>query len=135
MKDPTGELLTAFKTALASITYNGYAWHVYKEEPPRGQRNYIYLSDLILNSDSDKDHYIFNGILGIQISAIKNKDCKSIVNDLGNSILVALTRVSLSMTNFDMVVLTYPNSVEITEETTDSNFIKRLSLTFSTQQK
>jgi len=135
MKDPTGELLTAFASALSSIAYNGATWHVYTEQPPKGQRNYIYLSDIVLNENMDKSHYIFNGIIGIQISTIKNKYCRTIANSLSNSILVALTKVTLSMTSFTMIISSFPNSVEISEETTESNFIKRLSLTFSTQQK
>ena len=135
MKDPTGELLTAFATALASVSYNGTAWHVYKVEPPRGKRNYIYLSDIILNEDMAKDLNIFSGVITIQVSSIKDKNCRIAVNDLSNSIILALTKVSLSMTNYTMTVSSFPVNVEIGEEDNTSNFIKRISLSFNTQEK
>ena len=135
MKDPTGELLTAFATALASVAYNSKTWPVYTVQPPKGKRNYIYLSDIVLNENMAKDIYIFSGVIGIQISSIKDKNARVAVNSLANSILVLLTKVKLSMSSHTMIIGSFPSSVEITEETTESNYIKRLSLTFETQQK
>ena len=135
MKDPTGELLTAFATALGSVAYNSKTWPVYTVQPPKGKRNYIYLSDLVLNENMAKDIYIFSGVIGIQISSIKDKNSRVAVNSLANSILVLLTKVKLSMSSHTMIIGSFPSSVEITEETTESNYIKRLSLTFETQQK
>jgi len=135
MKDPTGELLGAFKTALAAISYNSKLWHCYDVEPPQGKRNYIYISDIVLNENMAKDLWIFSGVVGIQISSIKDKNSRVALNSLASSILVALTKIKLTMSSHTMIVSSFPNSVEISEETTDSNYIKRLSLTFETQQK
>lgn len=134
MKDPTGELLTAFSGALSGVTYNSKEWNVYKVQPPKGKRNYIYLSDIVLNENMAKDIYIFSGVIGIQISSIKDKNCRIAVNSLSNDILVAVTKIKLSLASHKMIISSFPNTVEISEETTDSNFIKRLSLTFETQQ-
>ncbi len=136
MKEPTGEILTAYATALSSITYNSTTWHVYKEQPPIGKRNYIYLAEVVLNENSAKDIYIFSGTIIIQISTKKDKYCKTIANSLSNSILVALIKVKLSMTSFDMIIASRAQDVSLSEEIeSDTNYIKQIALTFETQQK
>jgi len=137
MKDPTAEILTAFKTALSSIAYKGNTWHVYTTRPPKGKRNYIYLSEVTMIDASDQgDHKIFNCNLIIEISTKKNKTSRTIANALSNSILQVVEGTTLSMTNFEMIIKGVTQDVSMGKENEgSSNYTKLIRLNFSTEQK
>ena len=129
MKDPTGEILTAFATALAAMSYNSKTWAVYKEQPPKGKRNYIYLSDVNFTDSGDQDHLILDGNILIQVSAIKDKYCRTIVNSLSNSIVAALEGVTLSLTSFTMIISSIVQDISLSEEIEgNTNYIKTITL-------
>lgn len=136
MKDPTGEILTAFVTAISgNVTYNGTAWHVYKEEPPKGKRNYIYIASVLLDDQSDKDHDIFYGTVIINISVKKDKYCRIISNSLSNTIIQLVTELRLSMTSYNMSLKLHNPALVLEVETPESNFVKTLQINFTTQEK
>ena len=135
MKDPTGEILTAFATALASISYNSFTWPVYTEQPPKGKRSYIYLAELLTNQDNAKETLITDCIINIEISAIKDKYCKTIVNSLSNSIIQSLVGVTLILPSYTMNFSSSLDNTFLLKETSgDTNYIKTLTLHFQTQE-
>lgn len=135
MIDPEFEILTAFETALSSITYEGVTWHVYKDTPPKGKQNYIFFSELSTGDESAKDNELVDGTLIIEISVKKDKYCKLIANSLSDSILQAVEDVKLSMTSYDMIVDSIANDVALTREEKKQNYIKTLRLNFKIQEK
>ena len=134
MKDPSSEILSAFATLLASISYNSKAWHIYTKRPAQGKKNYIYISDLQLTDSSDQDHNITQGLINIDVSVINDKHAKTIANSLSNSIFQAAIRQGLTMTNFTIVVEPYLNNTIVSKEFGDQ-YIKPIQLTFSVQEK
>ena len=137
MTDPTQEILTAFSTALSgNVSYNSKAWHVYDEEPPKGKRNYIYITNVDLVDASDQDHYIFNAIIDVLISVKKDKYARTIAADLGDTIIPLISEMALSMTSYNMNMKLHLVRTEMLDETEQqTQYIKPIQVQFSTQEK
>jgi hypothetical protein len=138
MKDPSTQILSAFTTALGSITYNSETIPVYDMKPGSAIKRYILLNDLSFVDALSQDQNVANCTLDIEVvyKGQFYQGSRAGVNSISNDALVKVIKKKLTMTGFTMTVTPFLRSATITKQYEGSEIIltKVLTVEFNTEE-
>ena len=138
MKDPTSEILTAFNAALGSITYSSETIQVFNDLPEVRVYNYILVNPPQLGDDITGDYYESDCSMDIEICVRGKYHQANLtpVNSISNSVMQAITKQDLSMTNFTMGVTPYLITNTYTKQTECNEILtkKLLNIRFTVKE-
>lgn len=127
MKDPTTDILTAFNTALASITYGSETIQVFNDIPEIGVRRYILVNPPTLSDDITASYFESDCSLDIEVCVrgMYHQANVTHIASIASSVQQAIMKVDMSMTSFSMGVTPYLASSTYTRQKEGNEIITK----------
>ena len=125
MKDPSGEVISAFYTAL-----NGKCTLPVYSMVPRDVDDFIFIGDITCVGDVAKDRYITNNTIQIEIiKTYRDQGSKVAVNAISNTILGIIRNAfasTVTLTSFTVPLVVLDSMTDFVEETDEYKVFRKL---------
>jgi hypothetical protein len=133
MKDNTTNILTAFSTALANITYNSEKIQVFTDTPSVTVRKYILLGDIVQSDALTQDTDIAGCQMDIEIvvRGYYQMANRTEINSITSSVLQAIIKKRLTITSGAMTVTPYLLANTMTRQYEGNEIVLRKVLTIN----
>lgn len=131
MKDNTTNILTAFSTALASVTYKSEKIQVFTDTPAVTVRKYILLGDVYQSDAMTQDTSIVNCQMDIDVvvRGYYQQATRTELNSIASSVLEALIKKRLTITSGGMTVTPFLVSNTYTKQFEGNEIVLKKALT------
>jgi len=139
VKDPTEEILNAFRDRLLGVTYKDEEIQVFEDMPEIKIYKYILLDEVNFSDDSTNDSDCVTGTITIEVgmSGWGFQSNRSAVNSVMNDVFQLLIKKKMETSNFYIGVEPYiANIATIKEKIGNDILVRRIvDFGFKTEQK
>jgi hypothetical protein len=141
MRDPSDAIYNGFKNLLTgNLTYGGRTFLVYIDDfkVSNNQLHQVLISDLELLDNGDKDHFISNCSLLIEVidGGYQQRPRRSILDNIGNQITQLIMKRPVLISGFSLAVSPHVESITHIKEEGDNTIILRklIRINFDVEQ-